>query len=222
MDMYSMTLDAVAGLLRDAGKNDYAAVVDDCNEKWKETGNSRLFGMEFAPKGRLAALRLDAADIPDPEKGYWTAQTFSALIALCAHMADLKTRDLELNMEFLRKNFGIANDLMTANVCESCGSIEATEADIDKYISKGIISKHLVDGLEKGNLSEEVKLLTSGSFPELERERRRTRLRLENTNVKLNPGYGRLAQCSACGSERIKEKRLLKSVKENVFVPLEG
>lgn len=220
MDLYSMTLGAIAQLLRDVNKDSYAAVVDECIEKWQKTGNCRQFGREFNPTGRLADLKIDNNDVADPEEGYWIAQTFSALVALSAHFADLSTRGLEPDVGFLRKNFGVANDYMEANVCEKCGSIEVTAADIDKYISKGIISKHLVDGLENGDLNEEVKKLTSMEQPEIGRERRKTRLRLENTSVKINPGYGKLVMCSSCGSEKIKEKKLLKSLKDNVFIPL--
>ena len=105
-------------------------------------------------------------------------------------------------------------------MCSRCGRREATLLDIDQYISKRIISKRIVDGLENGNLSEEIEHVMKLELPELERERRRVRLRLSNTGLPINDRFGRLVSCMGCGSEDIVPSRLLRSNNENIFVLL--
>lgn len=220
MDHYGQTLEAIKALLEAVGKNNYAGVVQECIDKWKESGDSAMFRDEFSPKGRFGDFRLDSASITDPEKGYWTAQTFSALIAMAAQLAVVCANGSEADMGFLRKNFGAGNEVMNVGRCASCGRIEATAADVDKYASRIVIAKKVVDGLESGKLTENALSLIDLSAPEIERERRKTRLRLENSGIAINPGFGKLVCCQGCGSEKIVEWKLLRSNVENIFIPL--
>lgn len=220
MDHYSMVLEAIQKLLSDIGQKDYADVVGECIEKWKQDGNSVMFGQEFSKNGRFADFRLDSSNISAPEKGFWTGQVLSALIAMSAQLSVFAQRGIEVNMDFMRKNFGAANEIMEASKCADCGRREATGMDIDKYISKIVIAKKIVDGMEKGDLAEQISSLTNMTAPEIERERRKTKTRLSNSGISFTENYGKVKRCIKCGSQNITEGRLLRSVRENVFVPL--
>lgn len=218
MDIYSSALSGLVKILNDAGLPDSAAVIKTCLEKWQKFGKCDQLERELQPGGKLETLRIDRKHIEDPVQGFWTGQLFQALVALCAQVAHFHTKGMETSIDFLRKNFGVNNDFMEVGMCARCKHREATSLDIDQYISKMILSKRIVDGLENDNLNEEIEHVMKLDLPELERERRRVRLRLNNTGVPINDRFGRLGRCMGCGSEDIIPSRLLRSRKENIFV----
>lgn len=220
MDFYLMTLSAIQKLLADIDKKEYAYVVGECIENWKNKGDSTMFGKEFDKNGRFADFRLDSTSISDFEKGFWTGQVFSALVAMAAQLAFFHQKGMKADIAFLRKNFGAANEVMTVSKCADCGRREATLLNIDKYVSKIVIAKKIVDGMEKNELDSQIERLITVSAPEIERERRKTRTRLENSSIPYIETYGTIKSCLKCGSKNIAEGRLLRSVKENIFVPL--
>ncbi len=220
MDIYSAALSGLIKILKDAGLPDSAAVIGTCLEKWEKFGKCDQLQRELLPGGRLETLRIGKDRISDPVKGFWTGQLFQALVALSAQVADFHGRGMKTEIDFLRKNFGTNDEFMEVGMCARCKRREATALDIDQYVSKRIITKRIVDGLENGNLDEEIEHIMKLELPELERERRRLRLRLSNTGLPINDRFGRLVSCMSCGSEEIVPSKLLKSIKENVFILL--
>ena len=220
MELYGLTLNAIKTLLTDIGMKKYADIVGECIDKWESEKNVDMFRLEFNPKGRFADFRIDGQTMGTPEKGLWTAQTFSALLAMAAQLADFQKRGMKADMNFIRSRFGAANEILTAALCKDCGHREATAMDVDKYVSKIVIFRRTIKGLESGELDKEVKELINVTSDDIARERRKTKLRLENTGVVFTDVYGRLVNCPKCKSKNIAEGRLLRSLKENVFVPL--
>ncbi len=220
MEMYGMTLNAIKTLLTDIRMTKYADIVDECIDKWESEKNVDMFRLEFDPKGRFSDFRIDGQTLETPEKGFWTAQTFSALLAMNAQLADFQKRGMKPDMNFIRSRFGAANEIMTAALCKDCGHREATAMDIDKYVSKIVIAKRIIKGLESGELDKEVEELINVTSDDIARERRKAKLRLENTGIVYTDVFGRLVSCPKCSGKNIAEGRLLRSLKENVFVPL--
>lgn len=222
MDLYSVTLKGLEKLLSASGKKAEAEVISECIEKWETSGDSDMLRKEFEPTGRLAGFRLDSSNIDDPVKGFWTARMFSALVAMAAQLADFAKRRIEPDMEFIRKNFGTANEIMTAGKCGGCGRFQVTMADIDKYASMTVIAGLVVKGLEKGDLEDAVRSVMELTAPEISRERRRVRIRIENTGLPILDQYSEVSFCPLCGSRKIVEGKLLRSLRDNVFVPLDN
>ncbi len=220
MDYYLMTLNGVKKLLNDTGLDRYADVVEDCAEKWKNEGDSSAFKKTFDAKGPFADFRIDTRLIPDVEKCFWTANTFSALIAMSAQLDFFHQRGIKPEIDFMRKNFGVANEIMTVSKCPECGRMEATLTDIDKFISKPVIAKRIVDGMENGNLEEQIEILINVRAEEIKRERRKTITRLENSGIPYIESYVTVNGCIKCGGRNMEEGKLLKSLRENIFIPL--
>lgn len=221
MDLYTLTLKGVIALLESIDKKSYIPVVEDCIEKWEKEKNCDLFRQEFDKKGRFGDFRIDSRTADTPQKGFWAAQVFSALVALTAQLADFRKKGISDDIEFIRRNFGAANEVMVVGKCDECDCIVATASDIDRYVSKIVIAKRLVSGLEKGNLEEEVRSVVSLECPDIERERKKTILRLDNSGIDHSEKYGKLVICPDCDSKDIVECRLLRSIRENVFVTLD-
>ena len=221
MDLYTLTLKGIIALLESIDKKSYIPVVEVCIEKWENEKDTDLFRREFDKDGRFGDFRIDSRTTDTPQKGFWAAQMFSALVALSAQLADFRKKGISDDIEFIRKNFGAANEVMVTGKCRKCGYRVATASDIDKYVSKIVIAKRLVSGLEKGNIGEEVKAVVSLECDDIERERRKTILRLDNSGVEHSDKFGKLVICPECGSREIVEGRLLRSLRENVFVTLD-
>ncbi len=222
MDYYFMTLSAIKKLLGDIGQNEYAEVVGECIDKWKTNGDFGALRKAFDKNGPFADFRIDNHVIDDIEKCFWTANTFSALIAMSAQLEFFHQKNIEPEIEFMRKNFGIANEVMTVSKCANCGHLEATLTDIDKFISKPIIAKRIVDGFESNDLENQVEILMNVSADEIKRERRKTMTRLSNSCIPYVESYGKVRGCLKCGKRNIVEGKLLKSVRENIFIPLKN
>lgn len=220
MDLYTMTLKAVGTLLTEINKEDYLPIIDECIDKWENNKDCDMFRREFDKNGRFGDFRIDTRTTETPEKGFWAAQVFSALVAMTAQLADFRKKGISDDMEFLRKNFGAANEIMITGKCSNCNYREATASDIDLYVSRIVIAKHIISGMEKENLEDEIRALVNVTCPDIERERRKTVLRLENTGIPHSEKYGKLVSCPECGGKKIVEGRLLKSLRENVFVAL--
>lgn len=220
MDLYTLTLRSLRTLLEEIGQNDYVPIIDECIEKWEKENNCEMLRKEFNAGGRFADFAISSKTAATPEKSFWAAQVFTALLAMNAQLADFRRKGISDDMEFIRKNFGAANEVFYAGRCAVCGHVEAAASDVDKYVSKIVIAKRMVNGMEKGNLEEEVKSLLNLTCPDIERERRKTLLRLDNSSIPHNDKYGRVTVCSKCGHEQIVEGRFLKSLKENIFIPL--
>ncbi len=220
MDYYSLTLEALKKLLEDINKGSDAAVVEECSDKWRSEGNCTMLGREFAPGGRMEQFRIDGTSIQDPVKGFWTGQVFTALVAMAAQISAFEQRKMKTDLSFMRRNFGAANEIMQASRCAACGEITATALDIDKYISKIVIAKKIVDGMENGELVAETEKLITAEGDDISRERRKAKLRLENSRINITDGFGRLTVCPHCKSKKLTQTKLLRSLKENVFVPL--
>ncbi len=220
MDLYIVTLRGIRKLLSEIGQQDFAKIVDECISERENTGSCERFRREFESDGAFADMRFDSGNIDSPEKGLWTAQLFSGLVAMSAQLAVFASKGVEPEMDFIKKNFGTANEIMDVGRCGGCGAIYITLLDIDKYISKIVISRLVVRGLEQGSLDDAVSGIINLTAPEIERERKRTRVRIENSNLPIIEGFGRLASCPSCGGKNIRQGRLLRSIKENVFVPL--
>lgn len=220
MDHYTMVLRAIQNMLKHVGKDSYAAIVGECIENWEQNGDSTMFGKEFREQGRFADFRLDSSSVKDPRQGFWIGQTLSALIAMAAQLSAFAQKGVKPDLGFIRQRFGAANEVMTVSKCQDCGRMEATAKDIDGYISKIVIAKKIVDGMERGNLEQQVDELMKLTAPEMEREHRKAVLRLENSGIPIIDEYGNVSACLKCGGRNVGQGRLLRSNKENVFVPL--
>lgn len=220
MDLYTLTLKAIRTLLVEIDKTDYVPVVDECIDKWENEKNCDMFRKEFDKNGRFGDFRIDSRAADTPAKGFWAAQVFSALVAMAAQLADFRKKGISDDIGFIRRNFGVGNEFMITGRCSACNYREATASDIDRYVSRIVIAKRIVNGLENENLEDEVKDLVSLTCPDIERERRKTILRLDNSGVPHSDKYGKLISCPECGSTKIIEGKLLKSLRENVFLAL--
>ena len=221
MDLFVRTLKGVRALLEEINKKDYIPVVDECIGKWENEKDCDAFRREFLPKGRFGDFRIDSRTAATPAQGFWAAQVFTALVALSAQLADFRKKGISEDIEFIRRNFGAANEIMVTGKCSECGFRAATASDVDRYISKIVIAKRLVNGLENDNIEEEVKSVVNLTCPDIERERRKALLRLDNAGITHREKYGRLTSCPECGSTKIVEGKLLRSLRENVFVALD-
>ena len=74
--------------------------------------------------------------------------------------------------------------------------------------------------MERGNLNDQIDEIENLTAPEIERERRKAKLRLENSRISYTDTYGKVKSCAGCGSKNITDRKLLRSVKENVFIEL--
>ena len=216
-----MTLESIRLLLSELGAEEPAAVVGECIAKYDKDGDVDRFRLEFEPKGRFARLRIDSTMVSDLEKGLWAGQLLSALIALSAQLADFHKRNVEPDIAFFRSRFGVANEMMPAVKCEDCGCLMVTSAQVDMYVAKIVLARRLVNAMEQGTMTEEVEALLERRVPDITRERRKALLRVSNSSIPYLETYERAAACDRCGSKKIKLVRLLRSNKENVFIPLD-
>ncbi len=220
MDLYTLTLKAVRAVLEEIGQDAYLPVVDECINKWEKDGDCDSFRQEFEKGGRFADFKISSKTARTPEIGFWSAQVFSALLAMNAQLADFRKKGLRDDMGFIRRNFGAANEVLEAGRCAECDYREATASDIDKYVSRIVVAKRIVSGMENGNLEDEARALANMTCPDIERERRKTILRMDNSGIIHSNVYHKLERCPKCGAEQIVSARYLRSLRENVFVPL--
>lgn len=220
MELYVLALKGIETLFEEIGKSESVPVIEDCIENWEKKNDRDALKREFAPGGRLADFRIDSRTAETPAKGFWAAQVLSALIALAAQLADFRKKGISDDIEFIRRNFGAANEIMTLGKCTECGNMTATASDIDKYISRIVIAKRLVSGLESGDICQEVQGLVQLTCPDIQREKKKALLRLDNSGIEHSEKYGKLVSCTNCGSRKITEGRILRSLRENVFVAL--
>ena len=220
MDRYTLVLEALKHLLIIAEKEKYAGIVDDCIAAWHDRKDPTMLKKEFEKNGRFSDFVLDSTTVTDPEKGLWLGQLISALIAIAAQSAVFLENGGEIDIEFMRRNFGVSNEIMSASRCSSCKAIEATASDIDKYVSKIVIAKLLIQALENNDLISTVDSIAQLEAKDIAKERRKAKIRLENSSIPFSDNYGTVSGCLRCGSKKTEPCQLLRSNRENIFIPL--
>ena len=218
MEFYETTLRGMKKILECFHEDFYAGIVEKCIEKWISDKNVMCMLGEFADSGKFRTFKFKPSDFSSDEQAFWTNQLFGGLVAMMiqlgGHILDGKT----VTIDFIRKNFGRSSEVLTGTKCTSCGKLFTSALDIDKYVSLPIIAKRIADGLEKGNLDDEIDIILSLSAPETEKERNKTKLRCINTNISVTDTKPVI--CLSCGSRKLSSCRFLRSVKAPVFVPL--
>lgn len=220
MNFYRVTLDGIYKLLNDCNKTSYADMIAYCIEKWDTRKDTAFFHSVFSEKGAFKNFRFEKSDFSSDEKFFWTQELFSALVAMAVQLAKFIANKKSCNIDFIRKNFGHENQIIYGSECSNCGFRRINAVGVDRYISTSIIAKRIVDGLENGNLNDNIEAIMTLSAPEIQRERERTKARIINTPIPFNPTSSPLTFCLLCGSKDIKECKFLKSIKAPVFVPL--
>ena len=220
MNRYTLVLEALKHLLIVTGKDHYSTIIDDCITAWHNQKDPNMLKREFEEKGRFSDFVLDSTTVNDPEKGLWLGQLMSALIAIAAQSALFLENNGDIDLDFLRRNFGVSNEVMNASRCSSCKSIEVTASDIDMYVSKIVIARVLIKGLETNDLITAVDSIAELTAKDIEKERRKAKIRLENSSIPFSDNYGTVDSCLRCGSKKITACKLLRSLRENIFIPL--
>ncbi len=219
MEFYEITLKAMKKLLDDCNEKDYADMIKDCLEGWHKRQDTDCFLREFAKGGRFRTFQFKPEDFASGEQNFWVQQLFGGLVAMAIQLAGAIREKRTIDIGFIRKNFGRPSEVINGKKCSDCGKRQISGLDIDKYISLPIIAKRIADGLENNTLDTQIDSIISVSAPEISHERKATELRAANTGL-LIVGENASAFCPACGSKKLVPCRLLKSLKEPVFVPL--
>lgn len=219
MEFYEITLNAMKHLLTVCHEEDYAHILGNCLEQWRKKQDTDCFLTEFAKGGRFRTFQFKEADFVSGEQNFWVQQLFGGLVAMAIQLAGAIQENRTVDIGFIRKNFGRASEVITGTMCPECGKRQISGLDIDRYISTPIIAKRIADGLESNTLNEKIDALIDVSAPEIQRERRAAELRAANTGLLMADKP--MTFCPSCGSKKKPVPcRLLKSLREPVFVPL--
>lgn len=220
MDFYRITLEGMKKLLDDCNKKSYSDMIEYSLEKWNSRKDTNFFVTLFSEKGSFQELTFDVSEFSSQEKLFWTQQLFSALAAMAIQLADFIKHKKSCDINFIRTHFGHPAQMISGSACANCGARQINIDDVDRYISSSIIAKRVVDGLENGNLNENIEAIMTLSAPEIQREREHTKTRIMNSSVPFSQNRTRQTFCLNCGSKDIKKCKFLKSIKDVVFVPL--
>lgn len=221
MEFYEITLRGMHKILKDFKEDKYADIVEKCIDLWQKKHDTYCMLQEFADKGRFRTFKFSSENFSSVEQNFWVQQLFGGLVAMMIQLAQFENEKKNINIDFIRKNFGMPTDVLTGIMCTSCGQRQTSLLDIDKYISLPIIAKRIAYGLEKGSLDDEIDAVASVSAPEIERERNNARLRTANTNIPVFDSRN-TPVCPSCGNKKFTVCKFLKSVKEPVFIPLKS
>lgn len=220
MNYYETSLAAMKKILDDCGEGRYSAFVGDCINDWQDSKNTDRFMKGFSKGGLFESFSFRKSDFDSSEKEFWTTQVFGALVAMAMQLVRFERSGREIDIAFIRKNFGHPAEVISGSKCSDCGKKEINMADIDKYITPPVVSKAVVDGLEFDNLNEKIDELLSLNSDHLVSEREKAVTRAINTNVSVSNTREPLTVCKYCGGKNIVKCRFLKSLKANTFVAL--
>lgn len=220
MKFYRTTLEGMQTLLAECGQNKYADIISSYIEKWDTSKNVTEFIKAFSKKGVFENFRFNPDDFPSFCAYDWTNALFGALVAMGMRLANFIRNRETVDIDFIRSHFGHPTEIIEGTMCTKCGGRQINMCDVDKYIHAQIITQKVVDGLEDGNISEYVKQIMTLSAPEIIREREKTKTRILNTPIPFSDEWAPRKFCLLCGGTEMQKCRFLKSVKENVFVPL--
>lgn len=220
MKFYRTTLEGMQTLLAECGQNKYADIISSFIEKWDASRNVSEFIRAFSKKGVFEEFRFNSGDFPSFCEYDWTNALFGALVAMAMRLAHFIRNGQSVDIDFIRSHFGHPTEIIEGTVCEKCGSRQINMGDVDKYIHASILARKIVDGLEDGNLSEKVKGIVTLTDPDIHREREKTKTRILNTPIPFSDEWMPRKFCLLCGGTELKKCKFLKSMKDNVFVPL--
>lgn len=222
MKFYRITLEGMQTLLTECGQDKYANIISSFIAKWDSNKNVNEFIKAFSKNGVFENFRFNPDDFPSFCEYDWTNALFGALVAMGMRLAQFIKKGETVDIDFIRSHFGHPTEVIEGTVCTKCGGRQINMCDVDKYIHAAIITKKVVDGLEDGNLSEYVKQIITLSAPEIRREREKTKTRILNTPIPFSDEWQPRKFCILCGNTELRKCRFLKSVKDNVFVPLKA
>lgn len=220
MNYYEMSLVAMKKILDDCGEGRYSAFVGDCITDWKKKKNTDRLTKGFSKGGLFESFSFRKSDFDSPEKEFWTNQCFGAMVAMTMQLARFEHSGRDITIDFIRKNFGHPAEVISGSKCTDCGRKELNMEDIDKYITSPVVAKAVVDGLENGDLNENLDKVISLEYDYLLSERENAIARAMNTNVSVSNTRDALTVCKNCGGKNIVKCRFLKSLKTNTFVAL--
>lgn len=219
MQFYETTLKGMKKVLDEFNEDYYSGIVEKCIAKWQSDKNVTCMLEEFSDNGRFRTFKFKPSDFSSAEQALWTNQLFGGLVAMMIQLGGYIIDGKTIGIDFIRSNFGRPSEVLTGLKCTSCGKFRTSSVDIDKYISLPVIAGRIADGLEKGNLDEDIDMIISVSAPEIEKERNKAKLRCVNTNI-LVTDSANMAFCTSCGNKKLSPCRFLTSMKAPVFVPL--
>lgn len=220
MDYFDITLRAMEKLLSDCNEDRYAAYISECVGRWEKSRDIMYLLKGFSENGLFAEFAFQDTVFASDEKSYWTQQLFGGLTAMAIQLARFYREGKNIDIAFIRKNFGFPAQVIEGSVCEGCGARQINAADIDRYISTQVISGAVADGLEAGDLTKTVEQIMNVTYTDITVGRERAKLRAANTGVDVSSARKPATFCMRCGSGKIKSCRFLKSLKKPEFVPL--
>lgn len=220
MKFYKTTLEAMEKLLTEANEPKYAAIVSECIKKWDSDKNTLCFVKEFAKGGKFAEFSFNKSDFKDDEHFYWGNELFSALVAMSVQLANFIRLGKTVDIAFLHAHFGRPKEIIKGSACLNCNSRQINAADVDEYIAPQIIAAKIIDGLANDTLNQTVDEIMNLSSSEISARRQETKIRILNSSIPFSQERTQPKFCLLCGSHDIKQCQFLKSLKQNIFIPL--
>ncbi len=220
MEYYEITLNGIEHLLNRFDEKKYAAIVSDCITKWRKQRDVTCFAQAFSPTGSFADFTFKPDAFTSAQQRYWVQELMGALTAMAAQLAVFTTQKRKVDIEFIRKHFGRLTEVINGTSCAACGTKGVTAFGIDEYISGKIIANRIVDGLAIGKMNNKIDEIITLTAPEIKYNRTAVRERIDNSKIPLSESYEPTTKCPFCGSNDITHCRFLKSLKQNVFIPL--
>lgn len=220
MEYYEITLNGIYHLLKRMNEKKYADIISDCITKWKKQKDVTCFAQAFLPNGSFVDFQFSKDTFTSEEQRYWVQELMGALTAMAAQLAVFTAQNRKIDIEFIRKNFGRLTEVINGTACTSCSTKGVTLLDIDKYISGKVIAKKIVDGLAIGKMNNKIDEIITLSAPEIRYSRNEARERIANSKIPVSDSYEPTEKCPFCGSSDITQCRFLKSLKQNIFIPL--
>lgn len=220
MNHYEATVKAIKQVLASCGKKEYEAYIDDCISEWDRTRSTELFVKGFKKNGKFEKFAITDTDVSNEEIRFWTIQIFGALVSMAMQLTRFISAGREMPISYMRKNFGHPPEVISGQRCKNCGTKEINSADVDKYITPSVISRAIIDGLEKDCLEKNTAAILDLSSDYLKTERDEAKMRAFNTGVSISDARTPSTVCRKCGCRELDRCRFLKSLKKPVFVAL--
>lgn len=222
MDFYEISLRGMHKILSEFGEDTHAAIIEKCIREWQEEGTFRTLVREFSENGKFTTFAFDEDDFVSEEQNFWTQNLFGAMVAMAVKLAEFKQDGQDVDIEFIRENFGYPSDFLNGSQCTNCNFRQISAMDIDGYIVRPIIAARIVTGLEIGNMDKCVEEIVNVTAPEIAAERNKALIRAKNSRIPVSSSWEPMQMCIICGSRNIKTCRFLKNLKKLEFVALNG
>lgn len=220
MKFFEISVRAMENILKECGETSYADYISDCLLKWSASSDTEYFLKGFSKGGKFERFDFSDTKFESEEQKYWITQYFGGLVAMAVQLAKFEREGKNISLDFIRRNFGHQAEVISGVICENCKTKYINMSDIDRYITMPVISGAIIEGLEKGELTDITQQIMNLSYKKLSKERDEAKLRAANTSIDVSSDRTAIAICLKCGGKNFKRCRFLKSLKKNSFVAL--